>query len=202
MAVARPNLTRSAARPRLDGREHGVIMAGAGDPYGSKHRRHLMVATAAVAGSTFRKTKFPKLAEYSCFARRHKRALPPDSKRLAPAALSYCAWGCFRSFDVPHPRPADRTAPPPFEQRVPYRAVVEGDDALRRACLFVPSLAGYKPGRIGPGTRLGDTVVRRSTCALASSTLSPARAARGSLIRSERLAPLPGGPSEPTLVFP
>jgi len=42
-----------------------------------------------------------------------------------------------------------------------------------------------------PGTRLGATVVRRSTCALASSTLSPARAARGTLFWFERLEPLP-----------
>jgi len=41
MAVARPNITRSATRPRLDGREHGVIMADAGDPDGAKHSRYL-----------------------------------------------------------------------------------------------------------------------------------------------------------------
>lgn len=51
-----------------------------------------------------------------------------------------------------------------------------------------------KPSFIRPGTRLGETVVRRSTCALASSTLSPARAARRGLTWSERLLPLPGTP--------
>jgi len=53
----------------------------------------------------------------------------------------------------------------------------------------------YKPRFVMPGTRLGETVVRRSTCALASSTLSPARAARGRLTWSERLGPFPNVPT-------
>jgi hypothetical protein len=53
----------------------------------------------------------------------------------------------------------------------------------------------YKPRLVMPGRRLGETVVRRSTCALASSTLSPARAARGRLTWSERLGPFPNVPT-------
>jgi hypothetical protein len=53
---------------------------------------------------------------------------------------------------------------------------------------------------IRPGARLCETVVRRFTCALASRSLSPARAAGGWLTWSEKLVPFPGVP--PALVFP
>jgi hypothetical protein len=56
----------------------------------------------------------------------------------------------------------------------------------------------YRVPFSGPGMRLCETVVRRWITAWASSTFSPAGAARGPLTWSERLEPLPNVPA----VFP